>query len=1617
MFNLPIPNLLNGISQQPPPVRFPTQAERQVNAYSSPVEGLTKRPPTEHVAKMADDDDPGYDVGSLGYKFHLIDRGDGAESYAVLVRKAPSSSCTSCVKIYDLKNDGAEVPVLYAGTAADYLVGTPETGYQDLELVSIADYTFIVNRAKAVAMDNTTSATNTSEGAIIWVAGAGYGQTYTISLKLEAGSEVTVSYTTSDTSFHNQPVTVDFQTFPDKSSTIDSSYIAANLRVALLANPTILGSYDITRDGFALYIKPKTAGAAFTAKVTDGESGNDLRISKDAVNRFEDLPIRAPHNFVMKVAGLPEEDRDDYYVKFVQTGADTTKPGPGEWEETVAPGVLTTIDAKTMPHGLIRYFDGGGNAFFVFKAFDGVSYGTPSPLEGSDISWGTRQVGDTQTNPLPSFVGQTISDIFIFKNRLGFLSGEYVILSESGEYFNFFRTTVTALLDSEVIDVGSAYPGITLFHSAVPYLDRLILFADRVQMAIQASNGPLSPKTVTLSVVSNYDYLRSASPAPVNDLIFFPFSRGGFSGVRNMQVSQDDSNILTAVDISAHVPQYIDGPIIYMAASAHENLLVTLTETDPTKLYVYKWFDNERSRVQSSWSEWIFEDGEVIGFAWEGTALWIAFRRPEGIYLERMFVEPDRRDANSEFVVRMDRRASVVPSLETTPQGEATLWAEFPYVADQTGFGGGNFAEFSVTDVSYQAEFDKQPVKTDPGGEIFATVATIEQGSQSYTGFSGDINLPSTSSAAYFHARLAFTLEPGGSASFTLPLLGIDPNTGYVNLEGRTNSLKTYIYIRTPGGVRTYRSYSGKILINGTIVGGMTGGWDMVETAGQFNGNASFTNSGDEPVTVEFIFEKAVDLIPDVLIYDDSDTLLHTLRPGVADPPLYEEQLGYRLGNSLFRTSSLNRDALLAFTPDPLDPLVTYAGDQNTAATLPPHYVLNKRCFFAVQNGGRISLGIYTNDAQTFGDLSFSGPPARLPLPDGTPLSGTYYSNYELGAPPLIDRNFTTPDNDGYFFFHGLGAGQEVHLSFDSLDGASGPFRWLSFARLDKTVLGYGEPQYVTYIPFGFLPAYNYPDHPIALRKGPLNLSTGMADALDRAFSPIVDAAGDEVSIIALYGYDETTLEEWSGFAIRIRAGSTAAQKIIRIQGEARWGDMCSDYLSTFPVAVGTPAPWAEAVTAGDPYTWNWPSALVFDARTIVGGTFPPTSTGLPGPGQGPIVDVADSNWYGFFAKGPSVYQGEETPSYSNVPLWSSLYLPEMEITTTAGTTGDPGTHDGYWPNVNFYRMTFDSTTGEWRPAARWTQPAPDFPVYPNSEITADPPVTVVEGVSYYIDNFARAYELSSGRCVNEIRYSEDMRLREAASSGDQIPVYPAWWATQGTNTVDDRTGVIAHTAIIASGVSSIPVTMSSWASSGTGIIPSTSAISFPYGVLYQSGTSGAGLGDAGLTVPIYYDSAGFPEVEATATGTRVRLEYPLEGTRFDVDGVQVWVGVPYTMEYEFSTPYLRQNDTTVTTGRMQVRNMAVEYDKAGYFEVEVYDRETGITRIYEKDLTLGYTHSRYPADAGIDTPNLTDGSFKFPVMIRNTNARIILRNSSAVPARFLSAEIEASYDSRARRI
>ena len=364
---------------------------------------------------------------------------------------------------------------------------------------------------------------------------------------------------------------------------------------------------------------------------------------------FTDLPLVAPHDFVAKIAGDPESGVDDYYVKFVADAGSGF--ANGTWEETVAPGITHKLDPATMPHLLLRQANGD----FRFTPADGHSY-TIDADTYTVPEWTTRQAGDSNTNPDPSFVGEAINDIFFFKNRLGFLAGEKVILSEAAEFFNFFRTTITSLLDSAVIDVTAAHTKVSILRHAIPYVEVLVLFSDQTQFVLR-SEGLLTPKTVSITPSTEFEADRDVAPEANGDSIFFGTARGSYAGVREYRDVSSQRLSFEATEISAPVPTYITGTISKMASSTKEDVLVIQATGSTSTLWVYKFFNNGGERVQSSWSKFTFgSDANIKNIDFIDSTMYLLIQRSEGLFLESIDFSPGQSDTDSTFVVSLDRR-------------------------------------------------------------------------------------------------------------------------------------------------------------------------------------------------------------------------------------------------------------------------------------------------------------------------------------------------------------------------------------------------------------------------------------------------------------------------------------------------------------------------------------------------------------------------------------------------------------------------------------------------------------------------------------------------------------------------------------------------------------------------------------------------------------------------------------------------------------------------------------------------------------------------------------------------------------------------------------------------
>ncbi len=409
-----------------------------------------------------------------------------------------------------------------------------------------------------------------------------------------------------------------------------------------------------------LYILKKNDGSNFSIDGSDTQGNTQLTVVKDSVQRFTDLPTVSPNGYVVEIKGDEATNFDNYYVKFVTNNGGAFEEG--QWEETVEAGIPFKFNYGTMPHVLIRQADGD----FRFARVDGDSYNVT--IDGTTTSfdlpkWGERTVGDQDSAPNPSFIGATINNVFFFRNRLGFLADDNVVLSRVAEFFNFFPETVISVIDSDPIDVGASHTKVAILKQAVTMGEQLILFSDQTQFVLTASSDTLTPKSANVVVATEFESSDSAQPVGSGSSIYYLTQKGSFAGVREY-ITQENIAIKEASNITIHVPRLIPSNIFKLAVSTNEDVLVLLGTDNPNKLYINRWLYGENfQKILNSWSTYTFNSARSIrNIDFIGTDLFCVIEEANGTTLEKIPFEAEFRETNAEFEFHLDHKVTEATS-------------------------------------------------------------------------------------------------------------------------------------------------------------------------------------------------------------------------------------------------------------------------------------------------------------------------------------------------------------------------------------------------------------------------------------------------------------------------------------------------------------------------------------------------------------------------------------------------------------------------------------------------------------------------------------------------------------------------------------------------------------------------------------------------------------------------------------------------------------------------------------------------------------------------------------------------------------------------------------------
>ena len=304
------------------------------------------------------------------------------------------------------------------------------------------------------------------------------------------------------------------------------------------------------------------------------------------------LPFNSKTGVIIKITGEEGDTLSDYFVNYT---------GDGVWTETIAPATSVGINNSTMPHALVN----NNNGTFTFKELD----------------YTDRTCGDADTNADPSFLGKKIQNLTFYKNRLGILSGENLVLSENAGFFNFFATTVTQVLDTDPIDIAASGTQVNTLKNSVSFNETLLLFSDTAQYKVDSAGDTITPTSAILNEVSSFEHDDAVTPVAAGRFAYFAQKRNANTAIREYY-ADDDTLTNDGLDITVAVQNLLPSNPYQIISNTIEDTLIFLhsdaadtqtapyttgsavTATNADTLFIYKYFFDRGAKVQTAWSKW-----------------------------------------------------------------------------------------------------------------------------------------------------------------------------------------------------------------------------------------------------------------------------------------------------------------------------------------------------------------------------------------------------------------------------------------------------------------------------------------------------------------------------------------------------------------------------------------------------------------------------------------------------------------------------------------------------------------------------------------------------------------------------------------------------------------------------------------------------------------------------------------------------------------------------------------------------------------------------------------------------------------------------------------------------
>jgi hypothetical protein len=518
-----------------------------------------------------------------------------------------------------------------------------------------------------------------------------------------------------------------FQFSNTTSGTVSVSYTLTG--TTLVAAASVITSLAAYINGLGLSIFATASGTSLLVDTAHGLS------TQHAVN-VDSLSATLSPTTIFSPGLLPSGTTAGSLVgKTIKNASDGSSG-------TITANTLATITVAALVGGVSNKFNKGDLC---------TVEGTGKYFVFTQNVWENRAAGDLVQCPFPSFLNHTIDEVFFLKNRLGFTSGENVVMSAAGDLFRLSRYSAAQLLDDDCIDVKTAMKDVTSFHSAIPWLEGLHLQAENGEYMLTGEPA-LTPRTVRIDPTGSYATSGRMRPVPFGTTLLLSTHDTGYTRLLEFASAfTEDGWRSDASDLCRETPRFLDGNPVMVVADAGLGFVAVHTDNSASTLHVFSGFTEGGKRSVAAWSKWTLAGASIIGMDMVDGKLGLLLTRSGAVYWETVDIAnpPLTNGSNAVWSDRAGSGAAAEFSLAHT------LSRVFSRDEQGRAISNGRF-QLEKLVLSYEdAKHIKATVTNSQSGATYSVEFTA-----SSTPASGDLTVPLLADAA--HVTVALACDHGG---------------------------------------------------------------------------------------------------------------------------------------------------------------------------------------------------------------------------------------------------------------------------------------------------------------------------------------------------------------------------------------------------------------------------------------------------------------------------------------------------------------------------------------------------------------------------------------------------------------------------------------------------------------------------------------------------------------------------------------------------------------------------------------------------------------------------------------------------------------------------------------